>query len=247
MTRTGQFPCPFHKSSILYICVCTCVFQKMATYSKENLRELEGLAQRYIENKGESFRIIHSLYRNKPQEYFDEINGRDGTMTTRVKDSGGDPRCPLNRRLSGLFFFGWVTPGGRRLDSSPFGNRRIIIPIHHLFTEGHRLYFADFYCMSDSEHHYVTLVVTNRQSEADTFCKENLLSLDMCENPYMKVSDGEVNIAANLWVEVFYTEDINIREVTGINYEKCEIIGKGESKPDGIPKNLYCEKCNLPA
>ena len=238
-------------TSIIPVCLgnMLCIFQDMASYSIQDLRNLETLAQRYIIDKGRNDAIIDSLYRNKPREYFDEIEGGDGIMRPRVKDSGGDPRCPLNGRLSGLFFFGWTSPYGNRPDQSPFGDRRIVIPINHLFTEGHNLYFADFYCMFNPDHHYVILVVTNPGSVADQFCQGNLLQLNVRVNPYMRVSNGKVYMTMALWVEVFYTEDIDIKRnfsQRGIMFENSTPRYWGQSNPNGIPKNSNCNKCNFP-
>jgi hypothetical protein len=49
-------------------------------------------------------------------------------------------------------------------------------------------------------------------------------------------------------VEVFYTESVNITNLleNGYGYmSTISLIGRGESKPDGIPKNENCKKCNL--
>ena len=219
----------------------------MEPYSIEELARLEEKA-RCFTNK-EFCNIdpeIHILYRNKPKKYFEEIFEGDGIMETYKKDDGGDPRCPINNKLPGLFFL-----GKKYNHSSPFGDTRIEIPVGDLFSIDHNLYFADFFCMSPN-HHYVTTVVTVPGSQADRFCKRSLLQLDKYNNPYMKLSwDGRRVYMAQgkyIWVEVFYTEDINVRtgcEKNQYKLTRSDIIGEGQSRPNGILKRSRCDICNL--
>jgi len=49
-------------------------------------------------------------------------------------------------------------------------------------------------------------------------------------------------------IVVFYTESVNIINLleNGYGYmSTTSLRGRGESKPDGIPKNENCKKCNL--
>ena len=186
----------------------------MSVHSQVDLGLLERKARQFLRRAVSSNSLVSHLYRNKPNDYFTTILNNDGIMKKYMKDSGGDPKCPLNRRLEGLYFF-----GRNNNPRSPFGEKRINIPATDLFNTGKNVYFADFFCMSDTDHHYMTIVVTTPGTDADTFCQEHLLALDKYDNPYIWLSpDGaQVNVTHGyyVWVEVFYTEDIDIR--TGIN------------------------------
>lgn len=189
------------------------------------------------------------LYRNKSYEYFRDIRERNGgIMTVTPKDNGGDQDCPINGgRLSGLFFMASVSYSGEPLPMSPFGPCRLLVPAEELLGPSYHLYFADFYCMPYSDYHYVTLVVTVPYSEADDFCTTHLPLLDIEDNPFLFINDynayPRVTTADHLFVEVFYTEDLDISKYKVI--PNIPTFGKGHSTPGGIPKNEYCQVCNL--
>ena len=66
---------------------------------------------------------------------------------------------------------------------SPFGRRRVILPIDKLVKSNRRLYFADFWC--HNEIHYVTLVVTKPNTDAYIYCREHLPKLSLESNPFL--------------------------------------------------------------
>ncbi|XP_071118372.1 phytanoyl-CoA hydroxylase-interacting protein-like [Haliotis cracherodii] len=159
------------------------------------------------------------------------------TMMPTVKDNGGDPRCPINGKLSGVFF-GVTLWKGILPTISPYGDTRVQVPLEQVFDESARLYFADFYCMSGKRHnHYVTLVLTKAYSPADKFCQQHLIPLDERNNIFLRkeaptVSMVNPQVASNnptvpmvnpqvsiyktlwlgkVWVEVFYTNEVSIQ------------------------------------
>ncbi|XP_046365376.2 phytanoyl-CoA hydroxylase-interacting protein-like [Haliotis rufescens] len=187
---------------------------------------------------------VYYLYRNKPNSYFQDINNNyNGIMKKRLKDSGGDPRCPINSRLGGLFF-GVTLHGGVIPDKSPFGNTRVKVPLSEVFHGTSNLYFADFFCKpSRNRIHYVTLVLTKADSEADMFCRENLIKLNVMNNLYLrKQSLGYSTLKrSKVFVDVFYTEDIDISNRI---LSSTGIYGRGQSV-GGIPKAGGCGICNV--
>lgn len=171
-------------------------------------------------------------------------------METYIKDDSGDPGSPINGRLNGLFFMASVKPGSKTGEpnvDSAFGERRVLVPAKELLAKASNLFFADFYCMQGKVH-YVTLVMTRPGSNADRFCSSHLLSLDVrnrADNPFLFYNEaGKLQVCSskNFIVELYFTEDIDIR-----GYEMCTTptFGKGHSTVGGIPKNPECTKCNL--
>ena len=197
--------------------------------------------------------LIDYLYRNKPYQYFKHIVAElGGEMVPYTKDNNGDPRSPINDRLKGLFFSGMVDQSGDLPMSSPFGNTRFIVPVQRLFHRFTNLYFSDFYCNNkDQKPHYVTLVLTEDGSMADRFCATRLMPLNRFNNPYLRMDpyNGHVWICTNVWIEILYTETINVlREIKwgGAEWQfSMETVGKGSSSPGGIPKNPDCTVCNV--
>ncbi|XP_067674890.1 phytanoyl-CoA hydroxylase-interacting protein-like isoform X2 [Haliotis asinina] len=212
------------------------------TYFAEYLQKLLDKANNH--SGSGTFEAVHYLYRNKPASYFQDIrNNHNGIMKRRTKDHGGDPSCPINGKLGGLFFGVTLLRGGIP-DKSPFGNTRVQVPLSEVFKESSNLYFADFYCKpSRNRIHYVTLVLTKSDSEADRFCSENLIKLDVMSNLYLrKQSYGYSTLKrSKVFVDVFYTEDIDISNRI---LSSTGIYGRGQSI-GGIRKTGGCGICNV--
>ena len=168
-------------------------------------------------------------------------------MKVRLKDAGGDPKSPINCKLSGLFFF-----AGEPASSSAFGSTRLQVPAEILFGMAGNLYFADFFCLQGLRH-YVTLVITKQDSEADRFCRNNnLVKLDISansNNPFLfRDSAGQlrVNTRSNLVIEVFFTENLNLEYLKTKGSEIKEGIPTfGNGGATGLPKNPECSTCNI--
>ncbi|XP_071119672.1 phytanoyl-CoA hydroxylase-interacting protein-like [Haliotis cracherodii] len=192
--------------------------------------------------KGGAWGPVSDFYRNKPSDYFKDLV----TMMPTVKDNGGDPRCPINGKLSGVFF--GVTRSNSDLPTrSPYGDTRVKVPLEQVFDESVRLYFADFYCMSgQTDNHYVTLVLTKAYSPADEFCHRHLIHLAdniflMKEEPMFNHQVSTLRLA-NVYVEVFYTHKV---PMLGLELTTTRVLGSGRSTQGGIPKTIGCPICNL--
>ncbi|XP_046575101.1 phytanoyl-CoA hydroxylase-interacting protein-like [Haliotis rubra] len=165
-------------------------------------------------------------------------------MLPRRKDNGGDPRCPINRKLKGVFFGVTLWNGGLPT-ISPYGSTRVVVPLKRLFDDSARLYFADFYCMSSrSDNHYITLVLTKKATKSDRFCQKHLIRLKKRKNVFLRKKERTYKTLqqANVWVEVFYTDEVDI---SGLKRYRTEVIGRGRSISGGIPKTSGCEICNV--
>ena len=220
---------------------------------KSEIDELLERAKRFLQLSNDRIVRVHYFYRNKPAEYYDDIRlYKNGVMEPYRKDHNGDQGSPINGKIMGLFFSTAVDPHtGLPPSESPFGNTRLNIPVDRLMHTNCRIYFADFYCNFST--HYVTLVITERGSETDIFCHENLVEIGMhrANNPFLFYDEAEdfFYCCTKLWVEVLYTEAIDInRELSEdgrVFFSDVLIRGKGSSSPLGLPKNESCLKCNL--
>ncbi|XP_046568065.1 phytanoyl-CoA hydroxylase-interacting protein-like isoform X2 [Haliotis rubra] len=209
--------------------------------STEYLRKLLRKADEHC--SAGSSDTVSTFYRNKPSSYFDDIKDKhNNIMEPYLKDHGGDPRCPINGRLKGLFF-NVTLQGGTIPHKSPFGARRVKLPLSEVFNDSANLYFADFYCKR-SRIHYVTLVLTRSGSDADRFCQQHLLKLDPQGNRYLskKSSIYKTLDRDAVHVEVMYTESVDL---TNRDLTSTPTIGQGQSTPGGIPKTVGCSICNV--
>ncbi|PAV90655.1 hypothetical protein WR25_06995 [Diploscapter pachys] len=184
------------------------------------------------------------LYRCKPKCYWEDIHlYRSGIMQKYAKDFNGQPANWINGVLSGLFFSARLDKDGYLPNTSPFGDTRMIIQAYTLLNPvTHNFYFADFYCNYMT--HYITIVICRKESETDLYSKQHLIRINPEDNPFLKVcravypnSIPTYFVNRNIWVEIYYTEDIPLS--WGRN------LGAGTSKIGGLPNNKYCPKCNL--
>ncbi|XP_052088890.1 uncharacterized protein LOC127725730 isoform X4 [Mytilus californianus] len=223
-------------------------------FTKAEYETLYNKAIEFIKTRKSHVRSIEYFYRNKSEQYFASITvDHSGIMKPYKKDLNGDPCSVINGRLDGLFFSTTVDfQTNQPFRYSPFGPLRLHITASFLFIPNLNLYFADFYC--HYKVHYVTVILTRKDSLADNFCKERLKELDIQNNPfiYLKTSKTLNNILVRhgngMRIEVLYTEDLNIHEIIQNqqgHFERVPVIGRGESRPNGIPKNKNCTICNL--
>jgi len=196
------------------------------------------------------------LYRTKSPEYFASMFNDDlGVMKVYVKDPSGDQASPINGQIDGLFFMAEVDPEsktGEPVQVSPFGSRRLVVPVEVMFELAQNLYFVDWYCMRGM-FHYVTLVMAKRGTTTDEFCAANLLPLDLDDHINNKFLfrdlDGRMKVACGVKVEVFFTENVKVTEL--LNSRRAHIVeyvptvGKGFLTKDGVPKRPGCLHCNL--
>ena len=198
---------------------------------------------------------VEFAYRNKPRHYFNNIkNNRSNIMEVYMKDNNGDPGCPINGQIKGLFFAVRPEPSTMDIpDESLFGDTRVFLPIEKLIQPDITIYFADFWC--HKKIHYLTLVATKRNSKADIFCKEHLLKLNMGNNPFF-YKDSSTNYRYGVTeaafyccreprVEILYTENIDLSKDYMQWQQRVQTIGRGSSTPGGIPKQESCKTCNL--
>ena len=189
------------------------------------------------------------LCRDQSVGYYESITvSHNGIMKPVIKDGGGHPDNPINNTLSGLFFMVRYSEDERTV----FGPRRFILPTRQLIEQCN-MYFSDFYCLSLGRPHYVQIVLARPYTHADVTCQRlGLVKLDPYNNQFIKLSHGTAVEAAksrfhpkNLWIEVFYTEAIDIQEF--ILYKEArmlDVISHGGNRGGiGRPRSSMCTTC----
>ena len=224
----------------------------IAVFTPKELQTLYAMAVCFITTRtgvNSQNRFKNSVfYRDKPADYFLNIStNNNNIMTVYIKDDNGDPASIINGQIDGLFF---ATRNPQ--NSSHFGDTRVTIPAEEMLTTDKHIYFADFYCKIQTSYythtgnhkpHYVTVVMTKPGSDTDRFCESNLIKLDITDNPILKRNHDEVTVTSGVWVEVLYTEDVDLSR------PECtftKVQSTGSSRPGGIPKDPLCRKCNVP-
>ncbi|CAC5391444.1 unnamed protein product [Mytilus coruscus] len=181
-------------------------------FTKAEYETLYNKTIEFIKTRKSHFRSIEYFYRNKSEQYFASVTvDHSGIMKPYKKDHNGDPCSVINGRLDGLFFSTAVDfQTSQPFKYSPFGPLRLHVIASFLFIPNLNLYFADFYC--HYKVHYVTVILTRKDSFADNFCKERLKELDIHYNPFvfLKTSKTSNNImvlhGCGLRIEVLYTK-----------------------------------------
>nr|CAD2154256.1 unnamed protein product [Meloidogyne enterolobii] len=229
-----------------------------AYFSKSELERVMALASRFCGDLMYQFDIVH---RCKPKSYFDNIYSQpDGQrmMMPYLKDENGHPGCPINGEIEGCFFSS-LLQGDSLPNASPFGDVQMILEVNKILDfKRMNMYFADFYCNQafaggqgvSSALHYITVVVCEKSSQTDKFCANRLLRLDPSNNKFLKLlptsNSGSprylTNSTSGLLVEIYYTKPVSLFQAK--KFREISTIGKGSSRPMGLPNNKLCKICN---
>uniref|UniRef100_A0A915P496 Phytanoyl-CoA hydroxylase-interacting protein-like C-terminal domain-containing protein n=1 Tax=Meloidogyne floridensis TaxID=298350 RepID=A0A915P496_9BILA len=229
-----------------------------AYFSKSELERVMALASRFCGDLMYQFDIVH---RCKPKSYFDNIYSQPGgqrMMMPYLKDENGHPGCPINGEIEGCFFSS-LLQGDSLPNASPFGDVQMILEVNKILDfKRMNMYFADFYCNQafaggqgvSSALHYITVVVCEKNSQTDKFCASRLLRLDPSNNKFLKLlptsNSGSprylTNSTSGLLVEIYYTKPVSLFQAK--KFREISTIGKGSSRPMGLPNNKLCKICN---
>jgi hypothetical protein len=202
--------------------------------------------QKALAYRNRRYLDIDFFYRDREYRYFEEAK-KNGWLKTVLKDTNGDPFSAIHNRLNVIHF--QVNVDFRTHEprsTSIYGDHRIRIPVDYIFAICPRLYFSDFYCLSSSSH-YITLVATKPNSDADLFCQRHLVELDIEDNDFLVWSRGQCSVLSNgVWTELLVTEDLDMDEMQyewGVCVE--EVTWKGNNKGGPKRKNPHCSVCNI--
>ena len=224
-------------------------FFSKEVFSQRHLYLLNIRAFLFVNCENNHMRKISFFYRNKRTAYFDHILRTDGIMKPYIKSMTGDPKCPINGRINGLFFMGRTNKynTSELPPASPYGEMRLVIPAHRLFDSQKNLYFSDFFC--HNKEHHISVVITVPGSYADIYCQSHLLPLMKYENEYLRLSpDGTIWTSHSAWVEVLYTEPLDLKLeflYSGAYFTPTKVLGAGDVYRIGRPKRSDCCYCNL--
>ncbi|KAI1731277.1 phytanoyl-CoA hydroxylase-interacting protein-like [Ditylenchus destructor] len=148
-------------------------------------------------------------------------------------------------KKSGVFF---LAETGDGFSESYFGNAKLCVQPHLVITKDHNLYFGDFLCF-EGDTHYVTIVVSRRNSPEDNFCNDNLVKLDIHKNNFFRFeySSGEsaqqsfkMVYGSGLIVEILYMHDFEFEE------DKIWTRNvKSNRRKQDLEHNKSCVHCNV--
>ena len=100
-------------------------------------------AQTHVQGSG--FLRCSYFYRNKPPDYFNNIQTkRKGLMEVHMSTGGNDPCCPIHNNVRGVYFNATVSylPGGGPIPTSPYGSDRLLVPASTMKQWASNLYFC---------------------------------------------------------------------------------------------------------
>uniref|UniRef100_A0A915LKQ5 Phytanoyl-CoA hydroxylase-interacting protein-like C-terminal domain-containing protein n=2 Tax=Meloidogyne TaxID=189290 RepID=A0A915LKQ5_MELJA len=215
-----------------------------AYFSKSELERVMALASRFCGDLMYQFDIVHRCGQRMMMPY--------------LKDENGHPGCPINGEIEGCFFSS-LLQGDSLPNASPFGDVQMILEVNKILDfKRMNMYFADFYCNQafaggqgvSSALHYITVVVCEKNSQTDKFCANRLLRLDPSNNKFLKLlptsNSGSprylTNSTSGLLVEIYYTKPVSLFQAK--KFREISTIGKGSSRPMGLPNNKLCKICN---
>ena len=169
--------------------------------------------------------------------------------------------CPLNKIMFGTF---WVCNDeeamGLEPNRSPFGDTRLMKPVKTMLTKPElNFYFADFYCITFGQRHYILIAMAKQGTMEDTFCERYLFKIDPSDNKFFSINqDGTATCLDKAWVFLFCMDEVkmdNTLSLKKINDQ--EEIDKSFSqgkehlkaveriKPRKVPRRRILDSCEI--
>ena len=218
-------------------------------HDTDALRSLEEKARQYDGMGHRTMLLCSHFYRDKYLSQWQTSPKHH--MIPYTKDMNGDPRNPINGRddIKGIYFNAHVCKEtGKPIEPSLFGNCRLPIHAAVFLNHMHNMFFSDFYCLTERKAHYVTLVICRRGSKEDMICRNLLVKLDMCNNPFLCIKGVSYYVSKTLWVEVFYATsdpvDITMYE-HNMHRVDCKYPESLHLTLRGKYKTKDCKICNI--
>uniref|UniRef100_A0A915CPN5 BTB domain-containing protein n=1 Tax=Ditylenchus dipsaci TaxID=166011 RepID=A0A915CPN5_9BILA len=143
-------------------------------------------------------------------------------MEIYLKDCSGHAYSPINSCIKGLFFSVNPLSDGSLPKYSPFGNVRLTInPSLLLDPNTHNMYAQKHLLLLDPERNTFLKITSSN-------CKEGSFKFE---------------VSRNVWVEMFYTENVLIDPCRLENVSPVGITGP--ERKSGLPYKAACPICNL--
>ena len=131
-----------------------------------------------------------------------------------IRESNGSP---IDGKLHGVTFCSTLYRGGLPT-TSPYGTDRLIVPIGYFLEGKPHLFFNSWHNTGGNNNYVVLVLVWEDQTTEYEFCCQNLIELDMSDNPYLQLNAEECKYSCHcsqqsdfrLWVEIFVVGDFEI-------------------------------------
>ena len=218
------------------------------------MMDLMDKAEEFVQEYNEGY-VSRTRYlcRNKDSKYFKKIMKGDGIMDKSLKDESGHAGCPINGKLSGIWFNANADEDGDPFPYSPFGTERLQVPAYDLLRKC-ILYFANFYCLRRDGPHYITIVASKPGSDSDYYCRKRLPALDPYRNPFLRESSRgnrfvipamNVDSRWDPWIDVFYTHSLDMDYWLDHGAFMSTNPSGGKVNYANPRKNPYCKICDI--
>ena len=101
---------------------------------------------------------------------------------------------------------------GLESNRSPFGDTRLMKPVKTMLTKPElNFYFADFYCITFGQRHYILIAMAKQGTMEDTFCERYLFKIDPSDNKFFSINqDGTATCLDKAWVFLFCMDEVKM-------------------------------------
>ena len=142
----------------------------------------------------------HRLKRSTVSLYMDSVNS------------------PAHQKLKGVFFTCNLRDGGYP-SISPYGTKRVKIPINDFFTEGQFQLFFNSFNPTSRDNYCVVMVLVRRNAPEYRFCRDHLAPLDLESNEFLRLDFlhsryrcCQPTFGIKLWLELIVVGDVPIKD-----------------------------------
>lgn len=166
-------------------------------------------------------KVAH-LYRNGKQDWFDKCfkEGRyEEVGYMQAANYQGNER--LDRKVNGLYFCATRTGFYDRTKkfpaTSPYGRKRVIVPIEEVIRKDDSLFFVNAYRINDNMYVVLAVFSTDEIAEQiDEISASGIKQLDKGNNDIFQVNEesGEWEYTGGIWLEIFRAGDVQTLAAT---------------------------------
>ncbi len=151
------------------------------------------------------------------QEQIAKFSLLDSQQMTYDNDKDSEFPLSSNKKIKGVWFC--ATLYREELPTiSPYGDRRIRIPVDRIVTADHQMFFeSTHYYRTDTQ--YIRFVLVKKdQKRAIEWCTINLVEVDLTDNQiftfnettgYAECLENKHHTTVNIWVEILVVGDVS--------------------------------------